>query len=143
MAIVSDYMVYGNCKSCGKYLAQGTFCCEGIVQSNYSVWLEGMMNKNKDEIPFTIVSAPGIGVRQLKTFIDKNSKGFFGKVVEDNNRIRETYPLVFAKDKDNPAYYHIILTELFNNNLVTLEQYEAVVESIRVKFSNKEEKGNE
>lgn len=139
MAIVSDYMVYGNCPSCGKYLSKGTWCCDGVVQSNYDVWLDGMMNKKKDETIITVVSAPGIGVRQLKTVIDKNSKGFFGKVLEDNKKIRETYPLAFAKDRNNPAYYHIILTELFNNNLVTLEQYEAIAESIRNRFSKQEE----
>ncbi|AQN32439.1 hypothetical protein BCP12_016 [Bacillus phage BCP12] len=75
MAIVSDYMIYGNCPSCGKYLAKGTWCCDGVVQSSYDVWLNGMMNKKQDEAIITVVSAPGIGVRQLKTVIDKNSKG--------------------------------------------------------------------
>lgn len=139
MAIVGDYMVYGNCPSCGKYLSKGTWCCDGVVRSNYDVWLDGVMNKKEEGTIITVVSAPGIGVRQLKTVIDKNSKGLFGKVLEDNKKIRETYPLAFARDRNNPAYYHIILTELFNNNLITLEQYEAITESIRTRFSKQEE----
>jgi len=144
MAIVSDYMIYGNCKSCGKYLAQGTFCCEGVVQSNYTVWLEDMMNRKKDA-PITekqVLVPPKLNVKFIKGIMEKHGEEYSNKIVEDNNKLRDTYPLAFAKDRNNPAYYHIILTELFNNNLVTLEQYEAIIESIQKRFT-KEENVNE
>ncbi|ALA07651.1 hypothetical protein PBC6_058 [Bacillus phage PBC6] len=139
MAIVSDYMVYGNCPSCGKYLSKGTWCCDGVIQSNYDVWLDGMMNKKQEEDSVTVVTTPRIGVRFIKELMEQRGKEYYGKLAEENKKIRETYPLAFAKDRNNPAYYHIILTELFNNNLVTLEQYEAIAESIRNRFSKQEE----
>ncbi|AOZ62181.1 hypothetical protein QCM8_263 [Bacillus phage QCM8] len=142
MAIVSDYMIYGNCKSCGKYLAQGTFCCEGVVQSNYTVWLENMMNKKKEPTERVKLPLPKPalgGIKFLKEIMGQHGEAYYDRIKAENERIRRTYPLVFAKDKDNPAYYHIILSELFNNNLVTLEQYVLITESIQNKFTKGEE----
>ncbi|ALA13106.1 hypothetical protein TSARBOMBA_236 [Bacillus phage TsarBomba] len=139
MAIVGDYMVYGNCPKCGKYLANGTMCCDALVKSNYSVWLDGIMNKKQEANSITVVTTPRIGIKFIKEIMEQRGKEYYGKLAEENKKIRETYPLAFAKDRNNPAYYHIILTELFNNNLVTLEQYEAITESIHNRFSKQEE----
>ncbi|UXQ89080.1 hypothetical protein Thu_237 [Bacillus phage Thurquoise] len=93
MAIVSDYMTYGNCTVCGKYLSKGTLCCDKMVQSNYNRWWQEMQEKKANEASTLTLTVKkrsiGTGVQGIKDILKSGGKEYYEEIVKHNNALRE------------------------------------------------------
>ncbi|AMO25868.1 hypothetical protein Blue_045 [Bacillus phage Deep Blue] len=93
MAIVSDYMTYGNCSVCGKYLSKGTLCCDKMVKSNYDKWWQEMQEKKATETSTLTINVRkrsiGTGIRGIKDIMKDSGPKYFADIVENNKRLRE------------------------------------------------------